>query len=498
MLLKQVDLSREISKPVYKARMALMQLTLGELQRQTRGLNIPVMIVFEGWDAAGKGTMINKLLMALDPRGFKVYPTNPPTEEERFRPFLWRFWNRIPARGRIAIYDRSWYGRVLVERVDGEIQPSEWQRAYEEINSFERQMADDECVIIKFFLHISKAEQKKRFKKLLKNPATAWKVTKEDWRHHKQYRQYEKAVDEMIERTHSPWAPWTVVEAEDERYAANKIFSTTITALQKKIALLKTGKRSNWKKLPRRQFALMPRQRIDMSAALTKEEYEERIKGLQEKFHDLEHLLYIHRVPLIIVYEGWDAAGKGGNIKRLVSHLDPRGYEVIPIAAPNDVEKSHHYLWRFWIHVPKAGHIAIFDRSWYGRVLVERVEKLARSDEWQRAYDEINDMEAQFVDAGAIMVKFWLEIDNETQLTRFTERKANPHKLWKITDEDWRNREKWDLYRKAIDVMIRHTGTRHAPWTIIEANSKYYARIKTLETVIAAIEKRLKKHEKEG
>ncbi|HBA86225.1 MAG TPA: phosphate--AMP phosphotransferase [Verrucomicrobia bacterium] len=494
-MLRQVDLSVELSKPAYKERMAKLQLTLGELQREARTLNIPIMLVFEGWDAAGKGTMINKLLMALDPRGFNVYSTNAPTEEERLRPFLWRFWIRVPARGRLAIFDRSWYGRVLGDRVDQKLPPSEWQRAYEEINAFERQMADDECVIVKFFLHIGKAEQKKRFKKLLKNPSTVWKVTSDDWRNHKQYRAYEKAVDDMIERTHTPWAAWTVVEAEDERFAAAKIFAAAISALQKKIAQVKAGKRASWKTLPRRHFTLSPPKSIDLSASLTKEEYEDQIEGLQKRFRDLEHRLYMYRVPLIVAYEGWDAAGKGGNIKRLVSRLDPRGYEVIPIAAPNDVEKSRHYLWRFWTHVPKAGHIAIFDRTWYGRVMVERVEGLCRPDEWQRAYNEINDMEAQFVDSGAVVVKFWLEIDKDVQLERFNERKNNPYKMWKITDEDWRNRKKWDLYRKAIDDMIRLTGTKRAPWTVIEANSKYYARIKTLRTVIAAVEKRLKEYE---
>ncbi len=490
-MLSKVDLSRTLSKQSYKARMPGLQLELGELQRQIRELNIPVMLVFEGWDAAGKGTLINKLLLAMDPRGFTVHPTNAPTEEESLRPFLWRFWGKTPAQGRFAIFDRSWYGRVLVERVDKTISRKTWQSAYREINSFERQLADDGCIILKFFLHISKSEQKKRFRKLLKNPATAWKVTKEDWRHHKQYRQYEKASDEMLAETDTRWAPWSVIEAEEERFATAKMFSTVVSALQKRMAQKKAKKALPWARTPRHKSPLVSLPVIDLGATLTREEYQARMGELQDKVRELEHRLYQHRIPLIIAYEGWDAAGKGGNIKRLVGNLDPRGYEVIPIAAPNDVERAHHYLWRFWTKVPKAGHIAIFDRTWYGRVLVERVEGFCRTDEWQRAYEEINDMESQFVQAGAVIIKFWLEIDKEVQLARFTERQKDPHKLWKITDEDWRNREKWDLYRAAVDDMLRRTSTRHAPWTVIEANCKYHARIKALNTVIETVEQRL-------
>jgi polyphosphate kinase 2 (PPK2 family) len=197
------------------------------------------------------------------------------------------------------------------------------------------------------------------------------------------------------------------------------------------------------------------------------------------------------RIPVVIAYEGWDAAGKGGNIRRLTEHLDPRGYEVVPIAAPNDIELAHHYLWRFWREVPKAGHITIFDRTWYGRVLVERVEGFCTVTDWRRAYREINEMERHLTAFGTVLCKFWLQIDRKEQLRRFREREAIAYKKWKITDEDWRNRRKWKAYQAAVEEMLARTSTPHAPWTIVESNCKWYARIKVLDTVIDAIKKAL-------
>ena len=491
-MLENIDLSRKLSKPEYKAAIGSLETKMGILQREARALGVPVVIVFEGWDAAGKGTMINRLLLAMDPRGFNVYPTNPPDEDERFRPFLWRFWTRTPARGRFAIFDRSWYGRVMVERVDKLVRKKVWQRAYEEINAFERQLVDNGAVVVKFFLHISKATQKKRFRKLQKDPVTAWKVTRDDWRHHKQYDKYLLAVDEMIEKTSRAHAPWTVVEAHDQRYATVKIFKTVIRAVEARLAASKRKKPAARSPKPSVEVPIESvLDRVDLSQTLSRAEYEKRIDRLQERMWEVEHRIYSERVPLVILYEGWDAAGKGGNIKRLVSNMDPRGYEVIPIAAPNDIEKAHHYLWRFWQHLPKAGHIAIFDRTWYGRVLVERVEGFCTEAEWRRAYSEINELEAHLADYGTVLVKFWLEISKDEQLKRFRARQGTPIKRWKITYEDWRNREKWPQYRLAVDEMLVRTSTTHAPWTIVEANCKLFARVKTLETVLAAVERRL-------
>ncbi len=491
-MLEKADISQVIDKAEYKETIADLEIRVGNLQRQVRELGIPVMIVFEGWDAAGKGTMINRLLLAMDPRLFTVYPTNTPNRDEKLRPFLWRHWLRIPERGRIAIYDRSWYGRVLVERVDRIVKKKVWERSYAEISSFERQLVDDGYVIIKFFLHITKKEQKKRFKKLESDKATRWKVAKEDWKHYTQYERYRDAIEDMLARTDTDYAPWTIVESHDWRFATVKVFRRIAVELEKSIGTRKNSLQDRGQRSivgPERSPSILGN--IDLSLTLNREEYEQILEQTQERIREIEHEIFRKRIPVVIIYQGWDAAGKGGNIKRLVQKMDPRGYEVIPIAAPNDVEKAHHYLWRFWCHIPKAGHIAIFDRSWYGRVMVERVEGLCDEKDWKRAYREINEMEQQMVDFGTVLIKFWLHIDKETQLNRFKERESIPHKQWKITEEDWRNREKWDLYQDAVDEMLFRTSTNFAPWTIIESNSKLYARIKAIKTVIAEVEKRL-------
>jgi len=494
-MLEKLDLSLKIDKQDYKNVTPDLEIRVGALQRRAYELKIPMIIVFEGWDAAGKGTLINKLLLALDPRGYTVHPTNPPTEEEVLRPFLWRFWIRTPEAGRIAVFDRSWYGRVLVERVDKIVKKKAWERAYGEIVSFERQLVDGGFVIIKFFLHITKKEQKKRFGKLRKNKSTAWKVTKDDYRHHRQYDQYFEATEDMLARTDTGFAPWTVVEAHDRRYATVKVFNTVIETLARKIDRVekKRGEpeRDNVSSFQGVNKTSSVLDKTDLSKRLTRDEYGKALKEYQNLILELEHEVYLERVPVVIVYQGWDAAGKGGNIKRLVQKMDPRGYEVITTAVPNDVERAHHYLWRFWWKVPKAGHIAIFDRSWYGRVLVERVEGFCKEEEWRRAYREINEMEDQWVNFGTVLIKFWLHIDKEEQLRRFQERQNTAHKLWKISAEDWRNREKWDQYKEAVDEMLFRTSTSHAPWTVIESNSKLYARIKVLKTVVQEVQKAL-------
>ena len=494
-MLEKLDLSLKIEKQDYKKIKPDLERRVGALQRKAYELKIPVIIVFEGWDAAGKGTLINKLLLALDPRGYTVHPTNPPNEEEILRPFLWRFWIRTPEAGRIAIFDRSWYGRILVERVDAIVKKKMWEKAYGSIVSFERQLVEGGFLIVKFFLHITKKEQKKRFEKLRKHTFTAWKVTKDDYRHHRQYDQYLEATEEMLARTDTGFAPWTVVEAHDRRYATVKVFNTVLETLTRRIDGVERKKeeevRVGSSPLQGVNTTSSVLDKTDLTKRLNRDEYVKALKEYQNLIYGLEHEVYLKRVPVVIVYQGWDAAGKGGNIKRLVQKMDPRGYEVITVAAPNDVEKAHHYLWRFWVSLPKAGQIAIFDRSWYGRVLVERVEGFCREAEWKRAYREINEMEEQWVDFGTVLVKFWLHIDKEEQLRRFEERQNTPHKQWKISTEDWRNREKWDQYKEAVDEMLFRTSTPYAPWTVIESNSKWYARIKVLKTVVKEVQNAL-------
>lgn len=493
-MLEKIDLTQKVEKQNYKEMIPGLILKIGDLQRQARELGMPVIIVFEGWDAAGKGTLMNELIISMDPRGFNVYNTVNPNEEERLRPYLWRFWPNTPAKGRIAIFNRSWYSRLHTDRVDKIVKEEQLDGIFKETNSFEKQLADGGTTIIKFFLHISKKEQKKRFKELKENNATSWRVTGEDKKHHKQYNDYKKAYEDMLVNTDNEYAPWVIIEAHDKRFASLKIFKTVIDALENKINRIKKvktirAKEKSYKVSDKIETIL---DKVDLTNSLTEPEYEEKLKKYQEKIRNIEYELYSRRLPLAILYEGWDAAGKGGNIRRMTQNLDPRGYEVIPVSAPNDIEKSHHYLWRFWRALPKAGHITIFDRTWYGRVLVERVEGFCSENDWKRAFKEINDMEEQFVGFGMILVKFWLQIDRDEQLKRFEERQSNPDKQWKITEEDWRNREKWDRYEEAVNEMLLRTSTAYAPWTIVESNSKYFARIKTLKTVVEIAESKLK------
>lgn len=501
-MLEKLDLSLKLKKSESKEKLDEMMVKIGLLQRECKERGIPVMIVFEGYGSAGKGAQISELIQALDPRGFHVYSIRKETEEESKRPFMWRFWTKTPESGRIAIFDKSWYMKVSTDYFDGNTKEQDLNNYYQQINAFEKELAESGTKIIKFFLCISKKEQKKRFEKLAEKKATAWRVTKDDWKRNKEFDAYQKINEKMLQFTDTEYAPWIAVEATDKQYATYKIYSSTIKALEEQIKIYDTKKAA--KEHLKKTGAAQPEEdnskefessilnTVDLSLTLTKEEYKKKLKKLQDKLKLLHSELYRRRIPVVLGFEGWDAGGKGGAIKRLTEKMDPRGYRVNPTAAPNDIEKQHHYLWRFWNNAPKAGHVAIFDRTWYGRVMVERIEGFCSPREWKRAYKEINDMEYNFTNAGAIVIKFWMQIDKDEQEKRFNERMANPMKQWKITDEDWRNREKWDEYEKAVTEMLVRTSTTYAPWVIVEGNCKYYARIKVLETVVDAIESRLK------
>ncbi|MFW6163549.1 MAG: phosphate--AMP phosphotransferase, partial [Planctomycetota bacterium] len=375
-MLELVDLSKRIKKDVYKEVFPDLEIRMGAVQRAARAAGVPVVVVFEGWDAAGKGTLINRLTQALDPRGFKVHPVAGPDENEELHPWMWRFWLKLPAAGTFAIFDRSWYGRVGIARMEKLLGKAAWNQAYDDIQEFERQLADAGTVLVKLWLHIDRKTQKKRLKKLEKNDATAWKAGKEEWKQNKKYDEWVEIIEEMLQRTSTAYAPWTVVESCQGRFARVKVYETVISAVQAELDRREAHPRPKpramrtRKKSPTRRKTLLDR--LDLSLELDRDDYKDELDDLQDRLFQLEHELYVARIPVCIVYEGVDAGGKGGNIRRLTRGLDPRGYEVVPVAAPNDEEKAHHYLWRFWRAVPKAGHITIFDRSWYGRVLVER------------------------------------------------------------------------------------------------------------------------------
>jgi AMP-polyphosphate phosphotransferase len=492
-MLEKYDTTKTVDEESYEKDLESLKERLGVIQRTLRDQKIPTIIIIEGWNAAGITMAIHEIVQALDPRGYALHAIEKPTDEERAHPFLWRFWLKTPPRGRIALFARSWYSRAISE----EMQKHTWEKSLKgratQINNFERHLHDDGTIIIKFFLQITKEEQKMRLEERERNPLTAWLVTPAIWNVHRHYDDSLPLIDNFIQKTDTENAPWTVVEAMDRKYAILKIYSMIVKTLEKKTEEKKEAKPKKGKQ----KEVLMPRKNpVKRHAApddgLTKEEYQETLNNLQIEMLELHYLLFKRKIPLMIAYEGWDAAGKGGNITRVTKFMNPLGYYVVPVAAPTEHEKDYHYLRRFIKHFPTGGDIAIFDRSWYGRVLVERVEKFCSESAWQRAYGEINEMEEDFVySSGGGMVKFWLEISKDEQLKRFQQRASDPLKIYKITEEDWRNREKWDLYDEAIDEMLARTSTPVAPWTVIESNDKWFARVKALKTVIEAAQKLL-------
>ena len=496
-MLSKVDLREKLGKEDFKEKTAGLKEKLRTLDGPIKEANLPVIILFEGWEGAGKGSIISRLIKNFDPRWFTMVNTLPPTPEELREPVMWRHWLTIPEAGLMTVMDRSWYQEVSTLRIQQGIDDATNSRHMNEIKNFERGLYDNGYVIIKIFLHISKKEQKKRMDALKSDKNTKWRVTKDDEDVNKNYDRYYEAYDEMLTYTDTPEAPWHVVSSMDERACAYHVFEIVSASIEKALsekaqreAALKDGYsviNPGWYNFRHMQKL----SEVKLDRELTDEQYEKKLKKLQKKLSKLHYRIYKERIPVIIAYEGWDAAGKGGNIKRVSEALDPRGFEVLPIASPSKEEKSRHFLWRFWKRLPHDGHFAIFDRTWYGRVMVERLEGFCSKADWQRAYSEINDFERQLYDWGAIVLKFWIHIDKDEQLRRFNERKNNPAKAWKLTDEDWRNREKWDLYEEAVDDMLKYTSTDFAPWHIILGNDKKYARIQTLEIICDAIEDRL-------
>lgn len=508
-MLETINLHKTMMEEEYKPEIRVLKEKLKVLQQKVKEAELPVIILVEGWSASGKGKAIARLIEELDPRNFKVHSTLESTKEEKRKPFLWRHWSKIPVRGQLAIFDRSWYQDIVVALKD-DLKVDEILYRADGINTFERQLTDDGYLIIKFFLHIGQKEQGKRLKKLASDKNTAWLVTNADWKQNENYDVYYSAFDGMLQYTSTEYAPWHVLSSHDKRYKTIEMYKIVIDEIEQALAARQNPKETELKEVEevaattdtmvaqpisvQNAFSLVKVQKlqeINLAKTIDPEKYKRILKEKQKELSELHNRLYRDKIPVVIIYEGWDAAGKGGSIKRISEALDPRGYEVIPIAAPNSYEFRHHYLWRFWQQLPKTGHVTFYDRSWYGRVMVERIEGFCKPEEWQRAYHEINEFEKQLVDWGAIVMKFWIHISPDEQLARFQDRMNTPEKRWKITDEDWRNREKWAQYEEAADDMIQRTSTGFAPWTIIEGNDKKFARLKAISCLIDAIHARL-------
>jgi polyphosphate kinase 2 (PPK2 family) len=422
-----------------------LEYQFSSVQKLAKEFRLPVLILFEyTTDKRKIKEIINQYIVPLDARGYKFHYTTKKILKQIKKPKWYFYWSNIPSVDRFAIWDKSWYSLKSYK--------------LKEIRYFEEQLSH-QILFIKFYLFQDKLSRKEQ---------------------------------SIIRKTNFSFSFWNLISINQKtkKEILSELYKITIQAIHHKINEIKSKQLIYDSKINLdKQNTIL--QKINLNKSLTEKEYIENLDYLQNKLKKLHNKLIKKNIPLIILLEGWDAAGKGGTIKRIVKELNPRFYNVIPISAPNDLEKKFPYLWRFWKSLPDKGNLTIFDRSWYGRVLVERIEGFCTAEEWQNAYEEINYFEKQLIEWGAIILKFWLHIDKETQLERFKERENNPFKKWKITEEDWRNREKWDYYEIAFDDLYQKTNTDYAPWHIIEFNYKWYGRIKVLKTIVNTIEKRI-------
>jgi len=492
-MFESAEIGHKIDKNLYKTEEPVLREALLDAQYELKERGeFPVIILINGVDGAGKGETINLLNEWMDPRLISTRAFAAPSDEERERPRMWRYWRALPAKGRIGVLFGSWYTDPIMHRVAGDLKTAEFEHQIDEIVRFEKMLAHEGVVLLKFWFHLSKDKQKQRLQQLEKDPKTRWRVTEQDWQHFKQYDKFVSVSERVLRETSTAEAPWIVVEGEDANYRSLTVGKLLLKEMRKGLeAQSKEQVISDAAPLlpPIDNLQLLHTLQLDQE--YSKKDYNEELEKLQGRLNLLSRHPKFNEHSVIAVFEGNDAAGKGGSIRRITSALDARQFAIIPVAAPTEDERLQPYLWRFWRHIPRKGRISIFDRSWYGRVLVERVEGFCKEAAWMRAYGEINDFERQLVEDGAIVVKFWLAISKEEQLIRFKEREQIGFKRFKITEEDWRNREKWDNYVCAVGDMVERTSTDIAPWTLVEANNKYYARIKILKTLCDAIEKAL-------
>jgi polyphosphate:AMP phosphotransferase len=492
-MFEAAELGRKVSKADYKAREPDLHTQLLDAQRLLRAANIPVIVIVSGVEGAGKGRIVSRLNQWLDARGIRTDAFWDQSDEEQDRPPFWRFWRALPPRGSIGILFGSWYTRPIIDRVFEREDDAGLDRSLGRIARFERMLSDDGALIVKFWFHLSKPEQRRRMKRDLKegHKTLSTALAKKFSRH---YDRFAAISERAIRATDSGQCPWYIIESSNGRYRDLTAGATLLEAIRARLAGPATQTAADEVRQAQPCVPATPDaaatilDRVELSQRMTDADYHARLDQAQARLGTLSWAARQKRRNVVAVFEGWDAGGKGGAIRRVTAAMDARLYRVISVAAPTDEEKAQHYLWRFWRHVPRAGYVTIYDRSWYGRVLVERVEGFAQADEWMRAFREINEFEEQLVEHGAILLKFWLHMSKEEQLRRFQEREKTPWKLHKITDEDWRNRERWDEYKGAVNEMVTRTSTEFAPWTLVPGDDKKVARVAVLETFCERIE----------
>ncbi len=490
-MFESAELGNAIDKATYQEEEPKLREALINAQFDLKqSAKFSVLIIVAGPEGAGRSEVVNVLKEWMDPRHLAIKAFDAPTEEELSRPPSWRYWRALPAKGQIGIFFNAWYSEAFAGRILGDESDADFEQRLDNILRIENMLANEGTLILKFWMHLSKKDFKRRSKELAKHPATRWKVTGEDHETFKKYEKLKKLAEFALHKTSTAHSPWIVVEGVDECYRNLTVSRVLLNSLQDRLTHAKHVKPdvSSVSPLVDAPQPTNVIAALDLTKSLDQDEYRRALPRWQGKLNMLLCDPQFQRKGVVVVFEGTDAAGKGSAIRRVTQALDARAYDIHPVAAPNDEERAKPYLWRFWRNVPRLGRLAIFDRSWYGRVLVERVEGYCSVDDWMRAYGEIGDFEDELTANGLIVVKFWLTIDKDEQYRRFKAREQTPFKRFKITEDDWRNREKWDQYINAVCDMIDRTSTENAPWTLVEANDKRYARVKVLKTLVKRIE----------
>ncbi|MCA9246710.1 MAG: polyphosphate:AMP phosphotransferase, partial [Planctomycetales bacterium] len=440
----------DLSKNEFEQREARLRAELLQAQFDLRQADFPVLVIISGIDAAGRSETIDLFNKWLDVRHLQTFAYRLPSDEERDRPPFWRYWRDLPPRGKIGIYYSGWHLGAVLERAERRMKHGEFKHALALANLFEQQLVDDGALVVKLMFHISREQLHERLRAWEDDPEKSWRVGEKQWRRYKHFDRLKKLHEEDIERTDTPIAPWTLIDGAHPRRRALAAGEELLAALRARLSGHVRQAPSALNKEPSLESSrpelsadALSLADVDLSQAIDKQDYEAQLAQWQGAWNQLSRQAFEHGIPLVAIFEGWDAAGKGGAIRRITSAIDARQYRVVRIGAPTQQERQFHYLWRFWRHLPRRGCFTIFDRSWYGRVLVERVEGFATDAQWGRAYEEINAFENQLVEHGAAVAKFWIEISPDEQLRRFASREQTDYKQYKIGEEDYRNREKW-------------------------------------------------------
>lgn len=493
-MFESAEVGHKVPKSRYKREVPALREALLDAQYELLNTpDFPVIVIVNGVDGAGKGETVNLFNEWMDPRHIRTEAFGAHDDDYADLPQMWRFWQVLPPKGKIGMFFGSWYTDPVMRRAEGQDKRVEFDRRLERIRHFERMLVAEGALVLKLWFHLSRSAQKRRLKKLESDPLTAWRVTARDWKRFEKYDDYVRVAAEAIRETSTGEAPWHLIEGEDSNYRALTAGRLVLDALQRRLTgpPAVTAPPAPPPEPPIDRLDIV--NSLDYSLKIPQNAYTKELERAQGRVNLLTRHKNMARHSLILVFEGMDAAGKGSAIRRVTRALDARFFRVVPIGAPSDEERAQPYMWRFWRHVPRHGKAVIFDRSWYGRVLVERVEGFCGESDWMRAYHEINEFEQQLVESGAIVLKFWLAITPQEQLKRFRAREKTPHKKHKITPEDWRNREKWPLYEQAVSDMIERTSTDLAPWHLVPSNDKKYARVTVLGHIADAMKKRLRK-----